>query len=172
MHNRIFFRILKKGNRFDVRPLSLCYLCGLILGCATSYIFSDFYTSDLIIQMLDRPSVWGLLFVNLVPSVLAACFLFYSLNILCWPILFVHSVFFGFVGTTVSVVFGNSAWLIRPLLMYSCGLSALCLWLLLICKAFFLRKNCILVLFVILLGISFIDYFFVSRFLSNLIAFY
>ena len=172
MHTHIVFKAFRKVRGVRFRSFVICYCLGLILGSVLSYLFSYLWTPDLVVEILAKPSLFGLFFAAFIPFALIVYLIFFKFEIFSLLLLFTHSFCFGFVGAVISFVFGNSAWLIRPLVMFTCGFSLVCLWLLLICKDFFLHRKNLVALVSILFSATLIDRFLISKFLYNLIVFF
>ena len=159
-------------NQLCFRYLYALYFIGLVGGICLAILFSAYLSSCFISELFCVPNFWNLMLVNLVPVLCISCLIFFSSRIFCYPVLLFVSVFSGFVGMTISILTGNSAWLIRILLMFSSNAISLYIWFLLHCWRQ-KRKLTIFVLSVFFgIFITLFDYYLVSRLLSKLIVYY
>ena len=172
MKNCIYNIFLCVKNKLDYRFLCLLYFAGLITGSCLSFVFSKNYTSYSFSSLLTVPSFGHLFLANLIPIICIISLTYFSLQLFCYPVLFLRSVLCGFTGMAISVLTGSAGWLLRILLMFSSGLISVCIWYLLQCKINGTKKNTFVILFFVVLGITLFDYCFVSRFLHTLIVYY
>lgn len=168
MKFRIFNQYIGLNCRLNFRILCVVYIVGLIAGSLLAFCLSGYLTADLIPDILAKPSFVHMLIINLIPAALIIYFAYRSFYVFCYPAIFLRSVFYGFSGVSASFLFGSSSWLIRPLLMFSNNAISVFLWLFLICQSRGLCRNDFYSSLVFILGITFADYFIVSRFLANL----
>ena len=168
MKFRIFNQCIRLKCRLNFRILCVVYVVGLIVGSLLAFFLSRYLTNDLIPDILAKPSFVYLFIVNLIAAALIVFFWYISSCAFCYPVMFLYSALCGCCGVLISFLFKNSAWLIRPLLMFSHNVISVLLWWFLINQSRGLCKNNFCSLLVIVLSVTFVDYFVVSRFLANL----
>lgn len=172
MKFRIFNQYLSFNCRLNFRTLCVVYIVGLIAGSLLALSLSQYLRTDLIPDILAKPAFIHLLIINLIPAALIIYFTFRSLYVFCYPVIFLRSIFCGCSGVSASFLFGTSSWLIRPLLMFSHNATSVFLLCFLICRFKGLGRNNFCRSLAVILGITFVDYFVVSRFLANLIIYF
>lgn len=168
MKFRIFNQYIGLNCRLNFRILCVVYIVGFIAGSLLACCLSRYLTVDLIPDILAKPSFVHLIIINLIPTALIIYFEYRSFYVFCYPVIFLRSVFCGCSGVSASFLFGSSSWLIRPLLMFSHNVISVFLWWFLICQSRGLRRSDFYSLLVFILGVTFADFFVVSRFLANL----
>ena len=172
MCKRIFYQFICKENLLDFRKLFLLYFGGIVFGCLISFFVSDYLICFLAPSFLVRPSLFGVLFSNLMPFLILLCLRKSPVSYLCYPFMFLNSAMTGFAGFFVLQIFKDVAWLIRPLLMFSAGSVSVFLWWILISSNEELNRRSIIIALIVLISIFFFDYFVISRFIYSLIVYF
>lgn len=112
--------------------LILVWVIGLLVGvllCALSPDDSAEVLSDV---ASVKPSTVSLFLVCVLPVVFSAIAVRFHVSPIAYFLIFLNTVSHGFCGMAINIAFGSSAWIVRPLLLFSSGCSSvLVLWLLL-----------------------------------------
>lgn len=159
-------------NQLHFRYLYALYITGIVSGIYLASIFSVKLSLCVFSDLFYVPRFWNLMLINLIPIICISCLIFFSLRIFCYPVLFFVSVFSGFTGMIISIMFGNSAWLIRLLLMFSSNAISLYIWFMLHCWRHKIKFTIFVISILFGICITLIDYYFVSRLLFDLIVYY
>lgn len=158
----------------DISILTVLWFLGFVLGAIiSSYVPYSFFLGVLP-GLLLKPTFFYLCVVNLVPVFLAFVFLLFFPT-LCYPLLLLVSFCRSFCGIVAYFLFGESAWLIRMMLLFSSGLISAFIWWLIFkyqkgIMSGLCRIGCLLLLAVCI--ITAIDCFVISPFLSDLIIYF
>lgn len=170
MHSKWVFKHFRPKTSMRNFRLILIWGIGLILGvllCDTA----PYNCTEMLYETISvKPSLLSLFLICVLPvslSAIAVCLPFFPIAYL---LLFLCSVTHGFCGTVVNLTFGSSAWIIRPLILFSSGCTTvLVFWILFQSHTGrCIKKNICLALTLSFL-VCILDLFLVSPFLGDLI---
>ncbi len=159
---------------FSTRHLLLLLSAlGLLLGILLSVSSSRLISEINVAAFCAIPTYFSLLIINVIPIVILACLLAFSLKAFCYPFILLYSVCRGFVGMFFCVAFGSGAWLARFLIWFSSYITAVLIWRLLLRNLnqthSNLRKDtCVSLL--IVCGVTVIDFVCIAPLISNVIS--
>ena len=161
------------SRKVNVIVLAFAVITGYALG---SFLATGAAQSTLILMrtaILGRVSIVCLLPVILLPFLFTAFAVYIGRLWLFIPLAFFHTAAFGYLASIILCSFGTSGWLIFILFLFSdCISMPLLCW-------FWIRNlegagrnsfRNFVVLFVLLIGIAFLDHNFVSPFLVTLLS--
>ena len=104
--------------------LAMCWICGLLLGVAPYFFFSQEALSLMHRTVFCSASIVGLLNAALLPFLLSAVFAAFSIPWAIGGICFVKAFLFSYVSMGSLISYYSGGWLLRYFLLF-CGSTAL-----------------------------------------------
>lgn len=154
--------------------LGLLWFCGILCGVLVAFVAESSVSALMRTLLSSRVSIVCLMTVTFLPFLLAAFAAFISLPQLIYPLSFLEAFSVGYCNSCVAVAFGDAAWLVRWLYLFSsCCSTPVLYWFFSRCvqqENNQLRRDCA-VGAVLLFAIGCIDYLFVSPFAASLFLF-
>ena len=173
MHSKWVFNHFQHQPRWHLRPLAVLWLVGLFAGILLCCIRPDDSVDILRSAMLTSPSPMYLFLVDILPVAVIVISIITPFYGLAYFAVLLSAVCHGFSGVLIYISNGSSAWLLRPLLLFSASCaSALIWWLLLISKKRrCLRRNIRFACFLSCL-VFLADWFIISPLLGDLAKYF
>lgn len=169
MHSKWVFKHFYLRTSNQVYVLAILWVIGLLSGIILcSYSYCDF-TGIFFGAVNVDPAPLALFLVCMLPVLLSAVAVSFSLFSITCLVVFAVAVFQGFSSMVVYIAVGSAAWLLRPILLFSASCSSVLMWWLLLQhkKGRRLHKSIHVVL--ISSSLTFVvDMFLVSPFVSDL----
>lgn len=152
--------------------LASLWIIGLLFGAVIALSADTFLVPTMLSALQGSLSIFGLLIALLLPLLITALAVYISQPILLFPLAFLKAFLFAFSAVGVFASVGESAWLIKGLLMFSDTLALPFLWWLWLQvvdseDGTVLRCMVPAAVFVVLIGCF--DYAFVAPFMARLI---
>lgn len=151
--------------------LSFLWILGLVFGLYFVASMDNSLLETFYIASINRPSIFSILFVSLLPIAVSATAVFCSGPVLIYALCILKAFCFSVSLCGVISVFGYSGWLLRLLLLFSDScMVVLLLWLW--CRILLSKHNSVLrdllICTAIAVAVSMVDYFLVSPYLGIL----
>lgn len=173
MHSKWVFKHFHSRPQRQLLILAVFWVLGLFAGILLCSLGSNDSASILHGAVLSGPSPLGLFFVCILPVTLTAIALVSSLFKLAYIAVFLSAVSYGFCGIMIYMAQGSTAWLLRPMLLFSSScISVLDWWLLFKSeKKDHIHRN-VRFVFILAFLIYAIDIFVVSPFVNDLAKYF
>lgn len=173
MHLRWVFTHFQPRSCRPGRSLVMLWTLGLLIGILLSCLASYDFTETFRLLFATEPGPLQLFFVCVLPVASVAITLSSSLYVFSYIAVFFCAVSHGFCGSAIYVMLGSSAWLLRPILLFSAGCTSVLMWWLLLqneTQSRFYRN--IRIAGILSCLILFIDLFIVSPFIGDLAKYF
>lgn len=109
--------------------LAMCWICGLFLGTIPYFFFSKELFPLMHRTASCSVSIVGLLNAALIPFLLSAVFIVFSMPLAIAGVCFVEAFLFSFVSLGILLSFASYGWLLRYFLQFSgCTMLPLLYW--------------------------------------------
>ena len=165
--NKVWLRRYLCRIHAPVIFLTIAWILGIFIG-----FYAANGTNHFVIELPQHSrTLFGLLFVILLPFLFSVLSMRYLTPLLFIPLAFADAFIFAYCSYCIQFSFGNAGWLFRWLLMFSdscMSVTLLLFWVRNIDQTYHSRKD-LGIFFIISCLIGFIDYFAVSPFLSELL---
>jgi len=151
--------------------LFLLWGISLLFGISFAYAISHSSESVLYTAISQPIKPLPALFLLAFPVAVCTVSLRYSVFAICYPLVVLNGLSYGFCGMTVYYAFGTATWLCRFLFLFSGVFSSVCMWML------FLRHSRgkgasffsdVYFAFIAMCIVLIVDIYFVSPFLADL----
>jgi len=158
-------------SKLRIPIFAFTWVCGLLAGALVANLFGA--DSSILLQTAFSVTMpfLSVLLVNALPIVLIAYCISKRIHHLIYLLIFLDAICFSFCGTIPFFVFGNGAWLIRCLFLFSGSCTATLIWWLVFRNLQSGEEHLyqdVIFASILILVISFLDAFYISPFLLNL----
>lgn len=132
MHSKCVFKHFNISFRLQDSVLGGCWICGLLFGVLLGVHHPFAIPASFCASLIEPPTMLAGTLIVVLPVLLT--FLIFASRCLSftYPLLFVYSLCYGFCGVLLSCVWGDSAWLLRLLLLFSASSTSFLIWFLLL----------------------------------------
>ena len=169
MHSKWVFKHFRTRSNKRIYLLASLWGVGLLFGILLCSLSHNDITNSLYDVICTKPLTLNLLLVCMLPVALTVISMCSPLFPIAYLLVFVSAVSHGFCGIAIYVAFGNAAWLLRPILLFSAGCtSVLMWWLLLQCNTGKHLRKCIYLALCLSCLIYIVDLFLISPLVGDL----
>lgn len=176
LHNLIPFAKIFASRPLHNRAIAklvFAVVAGLLSGSCLSLNADSYAYAAMLSASGYRVSFGGLIAVLILPVVFSLFAVYTSQVWLIYLTGFIKAFLSSFIGTGLILSSGDSGWLLRMLLMFSdfVSLPVLCwLWMHISTHGRSSNLRSTAIVFLVMGGIGFMDYYYISPFLANLIT--